>query len=117
EYLLWFHHVRWDHRMKSGRTLWEELCYHYYKGVDSVRWMQRSWDALEGKIDNERFLQVKSLLAIQQKEAMWWRNSCVLYFQTFSKMEIPAGFEKPDKSLAYYQSLEFPFAPGIKPRW
>lgn len=117
KYLLWFHHVRWDHRMKSGRTLWEELCYHYYKGADSVQGMQRSWDSLEGKIDSDRFRQVKSLLAIQHKEAIWWRNSCVLYFQTFSKMNIPAGLEKPDKSLAYYQSLEFPFAPGIKPRW
>jgi alpha-glucuronidase len=117
EYLLWFHHVRWDYRMKSGRTLWEELCDHYYNGADSVKWMQRTWDLMEGKIDDDRFKQVKSLLAIQHKEAVWWRNSCVLYFQTFSKMDIPAGLEKPDKSLDYYKSLQFPFAPGIRPRW
>lgn len=116
EYLLWFHHVSWDHKMKSGRTLWEELCHQYYTGADSVKWMQQQWNSLEGKIDEEQFLHVKSLLNIQQKEAVWWRNSCVLYFQTFSKKEIPAGLEKPDRTLEYYQSLEFPFAPGIRPR-
>ena len=93
EYLLWFHHVSWDRKMKSGRTLWDELCHRYYQGADSVRWMQNSWNALEGKVDADRFAQVKSLLAIQYKEAVWWRNSCVLYFQTFSKKEIPAGLE------------------------
>lgn len=117
EYLLWFHHVSWDHKMKSGRTLWDELCHLYYQGADSVKWMQNSWNALEGKVDADRFAQVKSLLAIQYKEAVWWRNSCVLYFQTFSKKEIPAGLEKPERPLSYYESLQFPFAPGIRPRW
>ena len=103
--------------MKSGHTLWEELCYHYYKGADSVGELQRSWKSLEGKVDPDRFQQISSLLAIQHNEAIWWRNACVLYFQTFSKKEIPANLEKPDKSLAYYQSLEFRFAPGIRPKW
>ena len=117
EYLLWFHHVSWDRKMKSGRTLWDELCHLYYQGADSVKWMEKSWNALEGKVDADRFAQVKSLLAIQYKEAVWWRNSCVLYFQTFSKKEIPAGLEKPDRTLSYYESLQFPFAPGIRPKW
>jgi alpha-glucuronidase len=117
KYLLWFHHVSWDHKMKSGRTLWEEMCHLYYQGADSVKWMQNSWNALEGKIDPDRFVQVKSLLKIQYKEAVWWRNSCVLYFQTFSKKEIPAGLDRPDKPLRYYESLQFPFAPGIRPKW
>jgi len=117
EYLLWFHHVSWDRKMKSGRTLWDELCHLYYQGADSVKWMEKSWNALEGKVDADRFAQVKSLLAIQYKEAVWWRNSCVLYFQTFSKKEIPAGLEMPDRTLSYYESLQFPFAPGIRPKW
>jgi alpha-glucuronidase len=117
EYLLWFHHVRWDHQLKSGKTLWEEICRHYYAGVDAVREMRRTWDSLEGKIDSERFQQVKMLLAAQEKEAVLWRNSCVLYFQTFSGMKIPQGLEAPEKNLAYYMSLEFPYAPGIRPRW
>jgi alpha-glucuronidase len=79
--------------------------------------MQRSWDALEGKVDAYRFQQIKSLLGIQYKEAVWWRNACVLYFQTFSGKEIPVGLEKPDKTLAYYEQLQFRYAPGIRPRW
>ncbi|WP_079690375.1 alpha-glucuronidase family glycosyl hydrolase [Ohtaekwangia koreensis] len=117
EYLLWFNHVGWNHRMKSGRTLWDELCHHYYAGADSVQWIQQQWDSIHNHIDEERYQQVKALLAIQYQEAIWWRNACVLYFQTFSKRDIPTGLPKPDQSLDYYQSLEFPFAPGIKPKW
>lgn len=117
EYLLWYHHVPWNYKVKSGRTLWDELCYRYYQGADSVRRMQQQWNTLKGIIDAERFQQVSSLLAIQHQEAIWWRNACVLYFQTFSKKDIPSGLEKPNQSLQYYQSLEFPFAPGIKPKW
>ena len=103
--------------MKSGNTLWKELCHRYYQGADSVQWMRNVWDSMEGKVDADRFAQVRSLLTIQHKEAIWWRNACVLYFQTFSKREIPAGLDKPDKSLSYYESLQFPFAPGIRPKW
>ncbi len=117
EFLLWFHHVRWDRKMKSGRILWDELCYRYYEGARAVKEMQQSWDALVGKVDKDRFEQIKMLLAVQYNEAVWWRNACILYFQTFSGKEIPAGLERPDKTLEYYQSLEFPFAPGIRPRW
>jgi alpha-glucuronidase len=112
EYLLWFHHIAWDHKMKSGRTLWEELCYKYYLGVEEVRNMQREWKSVEPYVDKQRFKQVSMLLAIQEKEAVWWRNSCLLYFQTFSKMQIPEGYEKPDHTLEYYESLSFPLAPG-----
>ena len=112
KYLLWFHHVSWNYKMKSGRTLWDELCYKYYSGVDSVRWMQHTWNGLKKYIDEERFEQVKMLLAIQEKEAVWWRNACLLYFQTYSKMPIPASYEKPDHDLQYYKALKFPYAPG-----
>jgi alpha-glucuronidase len=117
EYLLWFHHVRWDHKMKSGKTLWQELCYKYSQGVDSVRWMQRTWAAMENKVDADRFAHVKALLDIQEKEAVLWRNACLTYFQTFSRQPIPAGLEKPDHTLEYYQNLSFPYAPGIRPGW
>jgi alpha-glucuronidase len=117
EYLLWFHHVNWDYKMKSGKTLWEELCNTYYAGADSVRWMQSSWNTQQGKIDEERFNQVKMLLEIQHEEAIWWRNACVLYFQTFSKRSIPANLKAPQKTLDYYMKLTYPFAPGIRPQW
>ena len=112
KYLLWFHHVAWNKPMKSGRTLWDELCYKYNSGVDSVRWMQQTWSKQKGKIDAQRFEQISMLLKIQEQEAVWWRNACLLYFQTFSKMSIPANYEKPDRSLEYYKGLSFPNAPG-----
>lgn len=117
KYLLWFHRVPWDFKTKSGRILWEELCHQYYQGADSARWMLQQWSLVKGKIDDDRFDHVRSLLQIQHKEAVWWRNACVLYFQTFSKKNIPEGLEKPDKTLDYYMGLEFPHAPGIRPRW
>jgi alpha-glucuronidase len=111
-WLLWWHHVPWDHRMHSGRTLWDELCFKYYTGVDSVRWMQRAWNGLEGSIDEERWQQVKMLLKIQGEEAAWWRNACLLYFQTFAHLPLPAGADQPDHTLDYYQQLQFTNAPG-----
>jgi alpha-glucuronidase len=112
EYLLWFHHAGWKHKMKSGRTMWEELCAKYYSGVNDVRTMQKTWTGLKGSIDEERFEHVKMLLAVQEKEAVWWRNACLLYFSTFSKMPIPAGYEKPDQTLEYYKAIVVPFPPG-----
>jgi alpha-glucuronidase len=112
KYLLWFHHVAWNQPMKGGRTLWDELCYKYNSGVDSVRWMQQTWSKQKSKIDAQRFEQISMLLNIQEQEAVWWRNACLLYFQTFSKMPIPANYEKPDRSLEYYKGLSFPNAPG-----
>ncbi|WP_437179349.1 alpha-glucuronidase family glycosyl hydrolase [Pontibacter liquoris] len=112
-YLLWFHHVGWDYKMNSGRTLWNELCYKYSSGVDTVRQMQQTWDNLQELVDEERFQHVKMFLAMQEKEATWWRNSCLLYFQTFSKRSIPQELEKPDKTLEYYMGLDPKFVPGI----
>jgi alpha-glucuronidase len=112
--LLWFHHVGWDYKLKSGNTLWNELVHHYYEGVDSVKLMQQVWNQMQGKIDQERFEEVKQLLAIQEEEAERWRNSCVLYFQQFSKRPLPAGYQAPDKPLSYYENLKFYFVPGIR---
>ena len=103
--LLWFHNVKWTYKTKSGRTLWDALCYHYYAGTDGVKAMAKTWDGIKGRIDNETFTKVQSLLKTQEEEAVIWRNSCVLYFQTFSKMPIPAGLETPDKPLSYYKGL------------
>ena len=111
EYLLWFHHLSWDYRMKDGHNLWDDICYHYYSGVDGVREMEKTWLSLEGLVDNEIFIHVRDLMTIQEKEAVWWRNACILYFQTFSRRPIPPGLEKPDHTLEYYQSLYFPYAP------
>ncbi len=103
--LLWFHHVSWDHKMQSGRTLWNELVHKYYDGVAQVRGMQREWDKFESFVDAERFAQIKALLKIQERDAVIWRDSCVLYFQTFSGKPIPAEYEQPKHDLEYYKTL------------
>jgi alpha-glucuronidase len=117
EYLLWFHHLPWDYKTRSGKSLWDALCEKYYSGVDSVAWMQQQWKKQTGRIDADRFNQVNMLLQVQYEEAMIWRDACVLYFQTFSRKPIPAGLTKPMNTLEYYMNLNYPFAPGIRPQW
>jgi len=95
KFLLWFHHAAWDHKMKNGRILWDELCYKYQEGVDQVRGFQKQWDRLENLIDRQRFLDVQYKLKIQSRDAVWWRDACVLYFQTYSKRPIPFELERP----------------------
>lgn len=104
EFLLWFHHVSWDHRMKSGRTLWNELALRYQRGVDWTRSTRRDWDTLRSVIDSERHAQVAEKLAVQERDAIWWRDACLSYFQTFSKLPLPAGVEHPAKTLAEYKA-------------
>ncbi|WP_425520920.1 alpha-glucuronidase family glycosyl hydrolase [Xanthomonas hortorum] len=110
--LLWFHHVPWDHRMASGRPLWDELVWHYDHGVDEVRAMRATWQGLAGKIDAPRYQQVANFLAIQQDEAQWWRDASIAYFQSVSGRPLPAGTAPPAHPLTYYQALKFPYAPG-----
>lgn len=112
EYLLWFHHVSWDYKLKDGNNLWDGLAFKYQEGVNQVQKMQKTWGMTGKYIDSERFEEVKMLLNIQYKEAKWWRDACLLYFQQFSGKELPKGVEKPTQSLEYFQSLKFPFAPG-----
>ncbi|MFN8561486.1 MAG: alpha-glucuronidase family glycosyl hydrolase [Anaerolineae bacterium] len=116
EYLLWFHHVRWDYRMRSGRTLWDELCFRYNRGVESVRHMQQTWEAISDCVDAARAEHVRALLRVQEREARWWRDSCLLYFQTFSQRPIPPQYEPPAETLDYYRSLTHYYAPGIPER-
>ena len=104
KFLLWFHHVPWDHKMKSGRTLWEELALHYQKGVEWVRATRVTWTKLAGTMDPERHAAVAQKLAIQERDAVWWRDACLLYFQTFAKRPLPSGVEPPAKTLADYKA-------------
>ncbi|MBZ0295414.1 MAG: alpha-glucuronidase [Anaerolineae bacterium] len=116
ELLLWFHHVPWQHTMKSGRTLWDELCDRYNQGVESVRRMQQTWASLAAYVDEARFVHVQSLLRIQEQEACWWRDACLLYFQTFSQLPIPPQYEQPAQTLDYYINLRHYYVPGIRER-
>lgn len=110
--LLWFHHVRWDRRLRSGRPLWDELVHRYTRGVRNVEAMQATWHRLEGRVDAPRHRQVAAFLRIQRDEAQWWRDASVAYFQSINGLPLPAGEAPPRHPLAYYQSLEFPYAPG-----
>jgi alpha-glucuronidase len=109
KFLLWFHHVSWDHKMKSGRTLWDELALHYQRGVDWVRSTRATWAGLRGVIDDERYTAISNKLAIQERDAVWWRDACLLYFQTFAKRPLSAGVEKPAHSLNQYKAKALDF--------
>ncbi len=103
-FLLWFHHVPWDYRMRSGRIMWDELALHYQRGVDWMGATRKEWDALAGAIDPERHGEVAKKLSIQERDAIWWRDAVLLYFQTFSKRPLPAGVSKPAKTLEEYKA-------------
>lgn len=91
EYLLWFHHVPWTHKMKSGSTLWQELCMKYNMGVAMVEVYRDFWHTSAKqymKGHEQEWQHTDSLLNVQLENAKEWRNTCLKYFQTFSKMEI-----------------------------
>jgi alpha-glucuronidase len=112
ELLLWFHHVPWDYRMRSGRTLWEELVAHYTLGVNAIINMRAVWASLSEKIDPERYDQVSAFLQIQEKEARWWRDASIAYWQSLNHLPVAVGYTPPEHDLAYYEALCFPYAPG-----
>ena len=91
EYLLWFHHVPWNYRMKSGSTLWQELCMKYNMGVAMVEVYRDFWHTSAKqymKGHEQEWQHTDSLLNVQLENAKEWRNTCLKYFQTFSKMKI-----------------------------
>jgi alpha-glucuronidase len=112
EFLLWFHHLPWDWTTRSGRTLWNELVYRYDRGVASVARMRSAWSGLRRHVDAERHAHVAAFLAIQEKEARWWRDASLAYFHTFAQRPFPAGHAPPSQSLEFYRAQEFPHAPG-----
>ena len=95
EYLLWFHHVDWNYTLRSGRSLWDELCYKYQEGVDKVREFQKVWKDMQPYVDGERYQAVAERLDIQVHDAVWWKDACLGYFRTFSKKKYPKGVERP----------------------
>ncbi|MGN6266290.1 MAG: alpha-glucuronidase [Ginsengibacter sp.] len=97
--LLWFHHLPWNYKMKNGRTLWDDLCYHYEEGVNQVREFQKVWDKAGVYVDSTRFMEVQRKLRIQCVNAILWKDACTLYFQQFSKMPIPYELERPVNNL------------------
>jgi alpha-glucuronidase len=110
--LLWFHHVRWDHKMKSGKTLWAEMIRRYDRGVAEVANMQTDWAKLSAYVDGQRHKDVADFLKIQQQEARWWRDASISYFSGVSGLPLPTGVRPPEHDLEYYKRISFPYAPG-----
>jgi alpha-glucuronidase len=111
EFLLWFHHVAWSHKMHSGRTLWQELCRRYDAGVDYVSGtMIPTWQQLQPYVDREVYTDVSNRLLTQLRDAQWWHDACLLYFQTFSGMAFPAGTHQPTHSLPDLMKVHLPIS-------
>jgi alpha-glucuronidase len=115
-YLLWFHHLPWDHRLSSGNTLWDEIVMHYSQGVSTVHGMRATWEKLRDYVDEERFEEVSAFLRIQEEEATWWRDASLSYFESISRRPFPKGYAPPAHSLEDFETRSVPYAPG-NPGW
>jgi alpha-glucuronidase len=89
--VLWFHHLPWDHRLKSGRTLWQELVRDYERGADEAGQLEARWRTLRGKVDEERYEAVLTKLRGQAEDAAAWSDKCLRYFQAFSNRPLSSG--------------------------
>lgn len=108
EFLLWFHHVPWTHRLKSGRTLWDELCYHYERGAITAQDYQRRWQQAAPYIDPALHADVAERLRTQAADARWWKDACLQYFREFSGLPYPAGVTPPDRPLDRLKKISLP---------
>ncbi|MBQ9642063.1 MAG: alpha-glucuronidase [Bacteroidaceae bacterium] len=99
KYLLWFHHAPWTHRCHTGRTLWTELCHHYQTGLEGARQMLQTWNTLRPYLPAATFNDIQQRLQTQVRDAEWWKDACLLYFQTFSRQPLPAFVEPPVHTL------------------
>ena len=110
--LLWFHHLPWDFEMASGRSLWAELVARYDRGVRAREAEMEMWASLAPMVDPERGEAVAARLRAGTAEARWRRDASLAYWQSVNGLPLPPGTHAPAHPLAYYQSLEFPEAPG-----
>ncbi|HVS76638.1 MAG TPA: alpha-glucuronidase family glycosyl hydrolase [Steroidobacteraceae bacterium] len=114
--LLWFHHLPWDYRLRSGRTLWDSLVLHYQRGVDWVEQARKTWSGLSPYIDPQRFRLTADYLAIEERDAEWWRDASIAYFQSISHLPLPAGVTPPPDTLRHYEAFCVPFVDGASGR-
>ena len=98
--LLWFHHVPWDQTMSNGLSFWDHLCYTYDRGVRQANEFVKTWEAMKPYVSAEQYEEQLWRFQRQAKDAQWWRDACLLYFQTFSHHPLP-----PD-SPAFHFTLE-----------
>ncbi|QXQ05163.1 alpha-glucuronidase [Sphingosinicellaceae bacterium] len=110
--LLWFHHLPWSYRMKSGLTLWAEMVGDYDRGIASVAATRRTWAALEPLVDAERFTKTAVFLQIEERDARWWRDASLAYWMSVNGLKLPSGAAPPAHDLAWYKAQDFAYAPG-----
>ncbi len=109
EFVLWFHHVPWNHRLQSGNTLWNELCYRYNLGVKQVaQEMIPAWEHQRSYVKSHLWSDVNDRLSVQLKDAKWWKDACLLYFQQFSQQPIPENVDKPTHTLEQLMQVKLP---------
>ena len=111
--LLWFHHVAWNKNIRHTygtktvtEPLWDALCHHYQHGLEEARAMQRDWNSCQGKIDADIFADIQRRLMIQARDAQWWKDGCLLYFQTFSDKPFPDDVEPAVHDLESLKSIK-----------
>lgn len=97
--LLWFHHLPWDYKMSDGHTLWEKLCYTFEEGIQEARGFIKTWEKAGKYVDSYRYQCIYDRLVRQAKDAIWWRDATMLYFQQYSGMEIPSDCTQPQHTL------------------
>ena len=110
KFLLWFHHLPWTFLLKNGNTLWDELCRHYDWGVRQVRLFQQIWDEAAPYVLPALYRTVQNKLKIQVRDAVWWKDACLLYFQQYSGLPIPYDIEKPIHELEDLKKVQLPIS-------
>ena len=113
--ILWFHHVSWDYRLHSGQTLWDSLVLHYQRGVEWVTQARATWSTLAPYVDPQRYRLTADFLAIEEKDAQWWRDASIAYFQSISHRPLPPGVAPPPDTLRHYEAFCVPYVGGFSP--
>jgi alpha-glucuronidase len=113
KYLLWFHHVPWSYRMRSGESLWNALIRRYDRGVSEVGELNREWASVAPMVDMERHSRTAAKLRRQLVEAQWWRDASVAYWQSVSHRPLPRGSNPPPHDLLWYEAIHFDTVPGF----
>ena len=108
--LLWFHHVKWDHTMSNGLSLWDNLCYSYDRGVRQAHDFVTTWMAVKPYVKEDIYQRQLTRFQRQAKDAQWWRDACLLYFQTFANRPLPpdcpAPVHKLDDLMKYHLDID-----------
>ena len=108
--LLWFHHVKWDHTMSNGLSLWDNLCYSYDRGVRQAHDFVTTWMAVKPYVKEDVYQRQLTRFQRQAKDAQWWRDACLLYFQTFANRPLPPDCPAPvhqlDDLMKYHLDID-----------